>query len=102
MKPARARPPVDEKSFALAEHFLQDHPRTEDDTWHLAEVIQGEVEDWFGYREFVRARPTVSIAVIPTVPCPGWIEDPDSPGHCINCYEGPEAHRVVGRKQCTP
>lgn len=95
MKPERARPPVDEKSFALAEHFLQEDPHTEDDTWSLAEAIQGEVEDWFGYRELARARPPVSVVIVspaPT-PCPGWVEDPSNPGHCINCYEGPEAHR---------
>jgi len=41
------RPLVDEKSFELAEHFLQDEPHDEDDVWDLAEVIQQAVEDWF-------------------------------------------------------
>lgn len=45
------RPLVDEKSFELAEHFLQDERHTEDDKWTLAEAIQQAVEGWFSTRE---------------------------------------------------
>lgn len=42
------RPSVDERSFDLAEHFLQDvASATEDDKWALAATIQNAVEGWF-------------------------------------------------------
>lgn len=42
---------MDERSFALAEHFLQDHPHTEDQKWDLADQIQQCVEGWFEWQE---------------------------------------------------
>lgn len=48
----RERKLVDVKSFALAEHFLQDEPAaTEDEKHSLAVDIQQAVEDWFFDRE---------------------------------------------------
>lgn len=40
----------DSESLRLAEHFLQDEPRTTGDAADLAQVIQTAVEDWFASR----------------------------------------------------
>lgn len=40
----------DSESVRLAEHFLQDEPRTTGDAAELAQVIQTAVEDWFNAR----------------------------------------------------
>lgn len=44
-------PLVDERSFELAAHFLQDESHTEEDKWSLADDIQKAVESWFEERE---------------------------------------------------
>jgi hypothetical protein len=47
------RPDVDDKSYELAEHFLQDEKAADDDKWNLAWAIQSAVEDWFDSRSNV-------------------------------------------------
>ena len=45
------RPDVDDQSYELAEHFLQDEKVDDDAKWSLAHAIQQAVEDWFFARE---------------------------------------------------
>jgi len=45
------RPSVDDQSYELAEHFLQDEKADDDAKWSLAHAIQQAVEDWFESRE---------------------------------------------------
>lgn len=42
---------VDQKSYDLAEHFLQDHPEWKGEEMKLAQAIQQAVEDWFFDKE---------------------------------------------------
>lgn len=50
--PAEKRPLVDERSFALAEHFLP-MDASDRDKWSLADTIQKAVEGWFDYQAMV-------------------------------------------------
>lgn len=50
--PADKHPLVDERSFALAEHFLP-VDASDRDKWSLADTIQKAVEDWFDYQAMV-------------------------------------------------